>query len=125
MFQDPEKHLTVAITKAKMVEMTYDYEDILPVALGENDEHISFRGYEVIQVEQNDPDTIIEMIEKVNKMGDIKPYVKLGFFDYRKIEELFTNQKNKIADALNPKKQGVGLVNLLVDVFEKVVPKPK
>lgn len=58
-------------------------------------------------------------------MGDIKPYVKLGFFDYRKIEELFTNQKNKIADALNPKKQGVGLVNLLVDVFEKVVPKPK
>lgn len=48
MFKDPEKHLTVAITKAKMAEMTYDYEDILPVARGENDEHISFRGFEVI-----------------------------------------------------------------------------
>ena len=65
------------------------------------------------------------MIDKINEMGDIKPYVKLGFFDHRKIEEIFTNQKVKIADALNPKKQGVGLVNLLVSVFEKVVPKPK
>lgn len=51
MFKDPEKHLTVAITKAKMAEMTYDYEDILGVALGENEEHISFRGFQVIQVE--------------------------------------------------------------------------
>lgn len=48
MFKDPEKHLTVAITKAKMAEMTYDYDDILPVALGENDEHVSFRGFQVI-----------------------------------------------------------------------------
>ena len=74
-----------------MAEMTYDYDDILPVALGENDEHISFRGYQVIQVEQNNPETIVEMIDKINEMGDIKPFVKLGFFDYRKIEEIFTN----------------------------------
>jgi hypothetical protein len=91
MFKDPEKHLTVAITKAKMAEMTFDYEDILPFARGEGDEHITFRGYEVIQVEQNDPDTIEEMIAKINEMGDIKPFVKLGFFDYKKIEEMFTN----------------------------------
>ena len=72
-----------------MAEMTYDYDDILPVALGENDEHVSFRGFQVIQVEQNDEDTIVEMIDKINQMGDIKPFVKQGFFDHRKIEELF------------------------------------
>ena len=48
MFRDPEKHLVVAITKAKMAEMSYDYDEILPVARGENDEDISFRGFEVI-----------------------------------------------------------------------------
>ena len=51
MFKEPEKHLTVAITKAKMAEMTFDYDDILDVAKGENNEHVSFRGFEVIQVE--------------------------------------------------------------------------
>ena len=45
MFKDPEQHLTVAITKAKMAEMSYSYEDILPVALGENGEDISFKGF--------------------------------------------------------------------------------
>ena len=44
------------------------------------------------------------MIDKVNSMGDIKPYVKQGFFDYRKIEEIFTNHKTRISDALNPDK---------------------
>lgn len=122
MFKDPEQHLTVAITKAKMAEMTYDYDEILSVAQGENDEHISFRGYQVIQVEQYDPETMIEMIDKINTMGDIKPVVKQGFFDYRKIEELFSNQKVRIADALNPQKQGVGLVNLLIEVFDRHVP---
>ena len=34
------------------------------------------------------------MITKVNEMGDIKPYVKQGFFDYRKIEEIFTRSFN-------------------------------
>ena len=65
---------------------------------------------------------MIEMIDKINAMGDIKPVVKQGFFDYRKIEELFSNQKVRIADALNPQKQGVGLVNLLIEVFDRHVP---
>ena len=48
MFKDPEEHLVVGITKAKMVEMSLSYEDILPTANGENGEDISFRGYQVI-----------------------------------------------------------------------------
>lgn len=57
------------------------------------------------------------MIDKINEMGDIKPFVKQGFFDHRKIEELFMGSKAKIGDALKPNMQGVGLVNLLMDVF--------
>jgi len=76
MFKDPQDHLTVAITKAKMAEMSFDYDDILPTALGEEGQHVSFKGYNVIQVEQDDPETLVEMIEHINKMGDVKPYVK-------------------------------------------------
>jgi len=35
MFKDPEEHLCVAITKAKMAAMSFDYDEILPLALGE------------------------------------------------------------------------------------------
>lgn len=59
----------------------------------------------------------MDMIDKINEMGDIKPFVKQGFFDHRKIEELFMGSKAKIGDALKPNMQGVGLVNLLMDVF--------
>lgn len=48
MFKDPQEHLTVAITKAKMAEMSFDYDDILPTALGEEGQHVSFKGYNVI-----------------------------------------------------------------------------
>lgn len=122
MFKDPEEHLVVAITKAKMAEMSYAYDEILPVALGENDEDISFRGFKVIQVEQNDPQTIIDMIDKVNEVGDIKPFVKQGFFDYRKIEQIFFNERTKISDALDPDISGCGLVQLLAETFAKVIP---
>ena len=76
-----------------MAEQYFDYDDILPVARGEDDEHISFRGFQVIQVEQNDEETIVEMIEKINQMGDIRPFVKQGFFDHREIEGLFMGSK--------------------------------
>ena len=64
------------------------------------------------------------MIDEINKMGDVKPYVKQGFFDYRKIEEIF-NQKGKISQVLDPKNQGCELVNLLIPIFNKAVPQPK
>lgn len=122
MFKEPEKHLCVAITKAKMAEMSFDYDDILPTALGEEGQHVSFKGYNVIQVEQDDQETIIEMIDEVNKMGDVKPYVKQGFFDFRKIEEIFNSRGNKISQVLDPKNQGCELVNLLIPIFNKAVP---
>lgn len=59
-----------------MAAMSFDYDEILPLALGEEGQHVSFKGYDVIQVEQDDTETIVEMIKHVNKMGDVKPYVK-------------------------------------------------
>lgn len=59
-----------------MAEMSYDYDEILPVARGEHDEDISFRGYTVIQCEQDRPETMVDMINKINDVGDIKPFIK-------------------------------------------------
>ena len=48
MFKDPEKHLLIALTKNRMVSLQFDYDEILDVAMGGNNENISFRGYDVI-----------------------------------------------------------------------------
>lgn len=104
MFKDPEEHLVVGITKAKMAEMSFSYEEILPVARGEHGQDISFNGFNVIQVEQNDPETIKDMIEKVNQAGDIKPFIKQGFFDSKQIEKMFANDRAKLSYALDPDK---------------------
>ena len=53
------------------------------------------------------------MIAKIVKAGDIKPYVKQGFFDSKLIEKMFANDRTKLSYALDPDKQGYNLVNLL------------
>ena len=62
------------------------------------------------------------MIDKVNQVGDIKPYVKQGFFDHRKIEQIFNVERAKITEALNPDKHGTGLAKLLAEIFYNVIP---
>lgn len=77
MFDQPEKHIIIGITKNFMVEMEMDYDEVIAAAQGEPDRDISFRGYEhIIQVEPHKPDTLKEMIDLVNKMPDVKPFVK-------------------------------------------------
>ena len=41
-----------------MVSLQFEYDEVIDVALGLNDEQISFKGYEVIQVEQDDVYTL-------------------------------------------------------------------
>lgn len=48
MFKDPTEHLVIGITKNRMVSLQFEYDEIIDVATGENDEQISFRGFEVI-----------------------------------------------------------------------------
>ena len=48
MFKDPMEHLIIGITKNRMVSLQFEYDEIVDVALGENDEQVSFRGFEVI-----------------------------------------------------------------------------
>ncbi len=54
MFRDPEKRLLIGITKNRMVSQQFDVDEILDVATGADGQNISFKGYEVIQVEQDD-----------------------------------------------------------------------
>ena len=64
------------------------------------------------------------MIEKIVKVGDIKPFVKQGFFDSKQIEKMFANDRAKLSYALDTEKSGYNLVNLLSIIFEKATPKP-
>jgi hypothetical protein len=52
MFDQPEKHIVIGITKTRMFpDSLGDAEDILSVAKGENEETLSFKEYEVVVVE--------------------------------------------------------------------------
>ena len=76
MFLEPEKNLVIGITKCRMVEETFDKDELVDVALGANGENISFKGYEVLLVEQDDPHSIIEMLRKVTEKGCVKKHVR-------------------------------------------------
>lgn len=51
MFQDPEKHITIAFTKARIVQDSIEDDEIIDVALGVNGEQRNFKGYKVMRVE--------------------------------------------------------------------------
>ena len=72
MFRDPADHLIIGITKNRMVQAQFDYDEIIDVASGENKENISFKGYEVVQVEQDAAYTLEDMIKRVNAKGCVK-----------------------------------------------------
>jgi hypothetical protein len=93
MFRDPASHLIIGITKNRMVNAQFDYDDIIDVATGENKENISFKGYEVIQVEQDDAFTLEDMIKRVNAKGCVKKQVKRGFLDPFEVVKLFERVK--------------------------------
>ena len=55
MFDQPEKHVVIGITKTRMFpDSLGDADDILSIAKGEDDETLSFKEYEVLIVEQDD-----------------------------------------------------------------------
>ena len=66
MFKEPWKHVVIGLVKSRMVETTLgDREDILSVALGENDETVSFKGFRCIIVEQDNIEELQEMAKLV------------------------------------------------------------
>lgn len=76
-----------------MVSAQFEYDEIIDVASGENKENISFKGYEVIQVEQDDVFTLQNMIAQVNAKGCVKQHVKRGFLDPFEVVKLFEQVK--------------------------------
>lgn len=82
MFDQPEKHVVIGITKTRLYEETLgDEEDILSIANGENDEQLNFKEYDVIVVEQDNEKSIQEMIEAVKAKGCAKRFARQGFVD--------------------------------------------
>jgi len=56
MFTEPEKHLIIALTKTRLVANSFNEDELIDVATGENGEHRSFRGYNVVICEQDNVD---------------------------------------------------------------------
>ena len=92
MFKDPREHLVIGVTKARLADNIIPEEDILDVAqgnVGEESLHRSFKGYTCIRIEQDDVALNQGMITEVFKKGCVKNYVKMGFIQSNKVEEIF------------------------------------
>ena len=72
MFSKPKEHLVIGITKTRLVANVIDKEDIVDVALGEGGENRSFKGYRVCIVEQDDRQSLGEMLKQVIQKGCVK-----------------------------------------------------
>lgn len=96
MFKNPEQHLVIGITKARLTDNIIDEDEVLAFAMGTvEDQEInrSFKGYKCVRVEQDDDQLIKEMIEEVFKKGCVKDHIKMGFVHSNKIEDIFEKVK--------------------------------
>jgi hypothetical protein len=66
MFRDPHKHVVIAITKAQLFNSQMDIDDVVDIAQGKDGQNVSFKGYTVIRVSQDQTETIQEMLDAVN-----------------------------------------------------------
>ena len=51
MFKDPTKVILIGITKIKMFSDHMDRDELLEIASGKTDSHLSFKGYQIIPIE--------------------------------------------------------------------------
>ena len=47
MFEKPENHVVIAVTKAHLFPDLFDAEEVMDMAEGKNNEMVSFRGYKI------------------------------------------------------------------------------
>lgn len=89
MFKEPEKHLIIGIVKSRMVVDTLgDREDIMSVAMGQNNEAVSFKGFKCIFTEQDQVSDLQEMVKLIQKQECLKRYVMKGFIDYHELMQI-------------------------------------
>lgn len=60
MFIEPEKHVVIGITKCNM-QNTYDIDELIEEAT-DVEKNISFAGYTVVLVEQDDEQHLVGML---------------------------------------------------------------
>lgn len=104
MFKDPEEHLVIGITKARLTDNIIPEEEVLDVAMGQVDGqelNRSFKGFKCVRIEQDDVSMLQAMIKEVFKKGCVKGFVKMGFIQSNKIEDIFDKLKpNKDFDMM-------------------------
>lgn len=130
MFAAPEKHVLIAVTKAKLFEQSFDEEDIIPMAKGRGGQNVSFRGYEVVIVSQDDAESMQAMISAVHAQGCIKNHVKMGFFDPSVLQKLLErveikaqfegNRAAEIVSLLSPVLNKVAATEPVSEIFQRV-----
>ena len=94
MFKEPEKNIVIGITKSRMVEtQNGDEDDIIKVARGEEGQTVSFKGYSCVVVEQDDDQSLKDMLAAVMEKGCIKHCIKRGFLDSFEVLNMFNRVK--------------------------------
>lgn len=96
MFKNPEDHLVIGVTKARLADSIIPQEEIIDVAMGQSGDegsHRSFKNFTCIRIEQDDIGLNQQMIAEVFSKGCVKNYVKMGFIESRRIEEIFDKVK--------------------------------
>ena len=89
MFSKPKEQLVIGITKTRLVANVIDREDIVDVALGNGGENRSFKGYTLCIVEQDDRQSLGEMLNEVIQKGCIKEHIQMGFIHEDQIFNIF------------------------------------
>ena len=88
MFQEPEEHVVIGITKARM-QQAFDDDELIDVATGSDGQQVSFDGYTVVCVEQDDPKSIVAMLKAVSEKGSVQNHVCQGFLNPQEVQDLF------------------------------------
>jgi len=72
MFKNSKDHVIIGITKTRLVETHWDEDEIVDVAAGVNGETRNFQGYTIMIVEQDNVESINNVLDEVFKKRCIK-----------------------------------------------------
>jgi len=90
MLKVPSNSVLVALSQLKLSQITLgSRKSIEKNAKGVLGDKINFKDYQICLAEQDEPDTLIQMIQKIDKTIDCKAFAKKGWVDYRRIKSIF------------------------------------
>ena len=96
MLKVPSNSVLVALSQLKLNQIALgSRKSIEKNAKGVFGDKINFKDYQVCLAEQDEPDTLIQMIQKIDKTNDCKAFAKKGWVDYRRIKSIFDTKSQE------------------------------